>query len=60
MEMVLGVNVLVWVDYIYWMLGYVISLSGVCKFVFVKLLEKMVVVDEFLFIMFNRYIKYVY
>jgi len=56
-EMVPGAQVLAWADYTYWTLGYAISLSGARKLVSAKPLEKMVAVDEFLPIMFNRHIK---
>lgn len=55
-EMVPGAQILAWADYTYWTLGYAISLSGARKLVSAKPLEKMVAVDEFLPIMFNRHI----
>lgn len=55
MEMVPGASVLAWADYTYWTLGYAISLSGARKLVSAKPLEKMIAVDEFLPIMFNRH-----
>lgn len=57
MEMVPGASVLAWADYTYWTLGYAISLSGARKLVSAKPLEKMIAVDEFLPIMFNRHTK---
>ena len=55
--MVSGAQALAWADYTYWTLGYAISLSGARKLVSAKPLEKMVAVDEFLPIMFNRHMK---
>lgn len=55
--MVPGASVLAWADYTYWTLGYAITLSGARKLVSAKPLEKMIAVDEFLPIMFNRHTK---
>lgn len=46
---------LVHVGYSYWTLGYVISLKGAEKLLKAKPLEKLLPVDEFLPIMFNRH-----
>ena len=46
---------LVYVDYTYWTLGYIISKSGVEKLLSAEPLGKMVPVDEFLPIMYNRH-----
>merc|ERR1711997_1060661 len=46
---------LVYVDYTYWTLGYIIRRSGVDKLLSAAPLDKMVPVDEFLPIMYNRH-----
>ena len=46
---------LVYVDYTYWTLGYIITRSGVDKLLSAGALSKMVPVDEFLPIMYNRH-----
>ena len=56
-QMVPGAELLAWADYTYWTLGYAISLSGARKLLSAKPLEKMVAVDEFLPIMFNKHTK---
>jgi len=55
MQMVPGAEVLAWADYTYWTLGYAITLSGARKLLSAKPLEKMIAVDEFLPIMFNKH-----
>lgn len=57
MQMVPGARMLAWADYTYWTLGYAINLSGARKLLSAKPLEKMVAVDEFLPIMFNKHVK---
>nr|XP_033507194.1 procollagen galactosyltransferase 2 [Epinephelus lanceolatus] len=52
-----GVSNLVYPDYSYWTLGYVLSLSGARKLLQAKPLNKMLPVDEFLPIMFNKHPK---
>lgn len=54
--MVPGASALAWAEYTYWTLGYAISLRGARKLVSAKPLEKMVAVDEFLPIMFNKHL----
>ena len=44
-----------WVPYSYWTLGYVINLKGARKLVSAKPLQKMVALDEFLPIMYNKH-----
>lgn len=56
MQMVPGARMLAWADYTYWTLGYAINLSGARKLLSAKPLEKMVAVDEFLPIMFNKHV----
>ena len=46
---------LVYVDYTYWTLGYIITRSGVDKLLSAAPLGKMLPVDEFLPIMYNRH-----
>ena len=46
---------LVYVDYTYWTLGYIIRRTGVDKLLSAAPLGKMVPVDEFLPIMYNRH-----
>ncbi|XP_053953383.1 glycosyltransferase 25 family member [Anastrepha ludens] len=50
-----GAENLVHAGYSYWTLGYVITLKGARKLLAAKPLEKMLPVDEFLPIMFNRH-----
>ncbi|KAK5859470.1 hypothetical protein PBY51_021025 [Eleginops maclovinus] len=50
-----GVKDLVHPDYSYWTLGYVLSLSGARKLLQARPLNKMLPVDEFLPIMFNKH-----
>ncbi|CAD7080575.1 unnamed protein product [Hermetia illucens] len=50
-----GANNLVYVGYSYWTLGYVISLSGAKKLLAVDPLRKLIPVDEFLPVMFDRH-----
>ncbi|XP_067613087.1 glycosyltransferase 25 family member [Eurosta solidaginis] len=50
-----GAENLVHAGYSYWTLGYVITLQGARKLIAAKPLEKMLPVDEFLPIMFNRH-----
>lgn len=52
---VAGTDMLVHAGYSYWTLGYVITLRGAEKLLAAKPLEKLIPVDEFLPIMFNRY-----
>ncbi|XP_056149812.1 procollagen galactosyltransferase 2-like [Lampris incognitus] len=52
-----GVNNLVHPDYSYWTLGYVLSLQGAKKLLEAEPLSKMLPVDEFLPIMFNKHPK---
>lgn len=54
--MVPGASALAWAEYTYWTLGYAISLRGARKLVSAKPLEKMIAVDEFLPIMFNKHL----
>lgn len=55
-----GVNNLVEADYSYWTLGYVLSQQGARKLVDADALTRMVPVDEFLPIMFNKHPKSVF
>ncbi|XP_061539414.1 procollagen galactosyltransferase 2 isoform X1 [Phycodurus eques] len=50
-----GVNNLVEADYSYWTLGYVLSLQGATKLLDAKPFAKMLPVDEFLPVMFNKH-----
>ncbi|XP_051509864.1 procollagen galactosyltransferase 2-like [Myxocyprinus asiaticus] len=50
-----GVNNLVEADYSYWTLGYALSLQGAKKLLAAQPLGKMLPVDEFLPIMFNKH-----
>ncbi|XP_032592323.1 glycosyltransferase 25 family member [Drosophila grimshawi] len=50
-----GTDNLVHVGYSYWTLGYVITLPGAEKLLAAKPLEKLIPVDEFLPVMFNRH-----
>ncbi|XP_057697964.1 procollagen galactosyltransferase 2 [Corythoichthys intestinalis] len=50
-----GVNNLVEADYSYWTLGYVLSLQGANKLLNAKPFTKMLPVDEFLPVMFNKH-----
>jgi collagen beta-1,O-galactosyltransferase len=52
-----GSQYLVHVDYSYWTLGYAITLRGAKKLLDAKPLEKLVPVDEYLPIMFDRHHK---
>lgn len=52
-----GVSNLVHPGYSYWTLGYVVSLNGAKKLLLAKPLSKMLPVDEFLPIMFNKHPK---
>ena len=52
-----GVSDLVHPGYSYWTLGYVLSLSGAQKLLQAEPLNKMLPVDEFLPIMFNKHPK---
>ncbi|XP_070700955.1 procollagen galactosyltransferase 2-like [Pempheris klunzingeri] len=52
-----GVSNLVHPDYSYWTLGYVLSLNGAKKLLQAKPLNKMLPVDEFLPVMFNKHPK---
>lgn len=52
-----GVNNLVEADYSYWTLGYVLSLQGATKLLDAKPFSKMLPVDEFLPVMFNKHPK---
>lgn len=54
-----GTKNLVHPDYSYWTLGYALSLQGAKKLLEAKPLSKMLPVDEFLPIMFNKHPKYV-
>lgn len=54
-NLVPGTTRVVYVDYSYWTLGYLISQSGAKKLVDAKPLGKMVPVDEYLPIMFNKH-----
>lgn len=53
-----GTNILVEADYSYWTLGYMLSLSGAKKLLAGDPLPKMVPVDEYLPIMFNKHPMY--
>lgn len=53
-----GVRNLVHPDYSYWTLGYVLSLSGAKKLLQARPLNKMLPVDEFLPVMFNKHPKW--
>lgn len=50
-----GVNNLVKADYSYWTLGYALSLQGAKKLLDAKPLSKMLPVDEYLPVMFNKH-----
>ncbi|CAC5384145.1 GLT25D [Mytilus coruscus] len=50
-----GTQLLVWPDYSYWGVAYALSLTGAKKLVKQKLLSKLLPVDEFLPIMFNKH-----
>ncbi|XP_061682147.1 procollagen galactosyltransferase 2 isoform X2 [Syngnathoides biaculeatus] len=50
-----GVNNLVEADYSYWTLGYVLSLQGATKLLDAEPFAKMLPVDEFLPVMFNKH-----
>lgn len=52
-----GVNNLVKADYSYWTLGYALSQQGARKLLAAKPLSRMLPVDEFLPIMFNKHPK---
>jgi hypothetical protein len=52
-----GSDLIVHVDYSYWTLGYAITSRGVKKLIEAKPFEKLVPLDEFLPIMFDRHIK---
>ncbi|KAK2144061.1 hypothetical protein LSH36_790g01072 [Paralvinella palmiformis] len=52
-----GVNRLVWPHYSYWTLGYVLSLSGAQKLLAQRPLGKMLPVDEYLPVMFDKHPK---
>ncbi|KAM4552673.1 procollagen galactosyltransferase 2-like [Odontesthes bonariensis] len=52
-----GVSSLVHPDYSYWTLGYALSLNGARKLLRAKPLNKMLPVDEFLPLMFNKHPK---
>ena len=54
-DMVEDSEQLVYVDYTYWTLGYIITRSGVDKLLSAAPLGKMVPVDEFLPIMYDRH-----
>ncbi|TDH06000.1 hypothetical protein EPR50_G00128320 [Perca flavescens] len=56
-QWVKGVSNLVYPGYSYWTLGYVLSLNGAQKLLQAKPLNKMLPVDEFLPIMFNKHPK---
>jgi len=53
-----GSKYLVHVDYSYWTLGYALTLRGAKKLLDAKPLEKLVPVDEYLPIMFDKHHKY--
>lgn len=55
-----GVNNLVEADYSYWTLGYALSNRGARKLLAAQPLPKMLPVDEFLPIMFNKHPKSVF
>lgn len=55
-----GVNNLVEADYSYWTLGYALSHRGARKLLAAQPLPKMLPVDEFLPIMFNKHPKSVF
>ncbi|MCI4377920.1 hypothetical protein PGIGA_G00208690 [Pangasianodon gigas] len=50
-----GIKNLVYPDYSYWTLGYILSLQGAKKLLEAKPLGKMLPVDEFLPVMFNKH-----
>lgn len=52
-----GVSNLVVADYSYWTLGYVLSLQGAMKLMEAQPFDKMLPVDEFLPVMFNKHPK---
>lgn len=52
-----GVRNLVHPDYSYWTLGYILSLNGAKKLMQARPLNKMLPVDEFLPVMFNKHPK---
>lgn len=55
-----GVNNLVEADYSYWTLGYALSQQGARKLLAAEPLRRMMPVDEFLPIMFNKHPKLVF
>lgn len=55
-----GSETLVHVDYSYWTLGYALTLRGAKKLLDAKPFEKLVPVDEYFPIMFDRHHKYVH
>ena len=50
-----NIHNLVEADYSYWTLGYMMSLNGAKKLLAVKPLTKMLPVDEFLPVMYNKH-----
>ena len=54
-----GTTNLVWADYSYWTVGYLLSLNGAKKLLEGKPLGKMVPVDEYLPIMYDKHPKLV-
>lgn len=52
-----GSNYLNWVNYTWWTLGYMINLHGARKLISAKPLAKMMAVDEFLPVMYDRHPK---
>lgn len=52
-----GVNNLVEADYSYWTLGYALSAQGARKLLAAQAFSKMLPVDEFLPVMFNKHPK---
>jgi len=54
-----GSSSLVWPDYTYWTLGYMLTYRGAWKLVQQNPLSKLLPVDEYLPVMFNKHPEYV-
>jgi len=54
-EWVAGSNLLVEVTYSYWTLGYLLTLEGARKLIDAEPLTRLIPVDEFIPIMFNKH-----
>lgn len=55
-----GSDILVYPDYTYWTLGYILNRKGAEKLVHANPLKNLLPVDEFLPIMYDRHPRYVY